>query len=110
MKDNKQNKDGINEYFEDREHIANTYVMRCFGIFMFLYFIVFLLNWFGIFIVDKTLMKAGFVPVLVIYFAVYLITKKISLSDRRTKYGILFSIILSFTIVGEPLRTMLYLL
>ena len=100
MKDNKQNKDGINEYFEDREHIANTYVMRCFGIFMFLYFIVFLLNWFGIFIVDKTLMKAGFVPVLVIYFAVYLITKKISLSDRRTKYGILFSIILSFTIVG----------
>ena len=67
MKDNKQNKDGINEYFEDSEHIANTYVMRCFGIFMFLYFIVFLLNWFGIFIVDKTLMKAGFVPVLVIY-------------------------------------------
>ena len=50
MKDNKENKDGINEYLEDREYMANTYVMRCFGIFMFLYFIVFLLNWFEIFI------------------------------------------------------------
>ena len=100
MKDNKQNKDGINEYLEDREYMANTYVMRCFGIFMFLYFIVFLLNWFGIFIVDKSLMKVGFIPVLVIYVAVYLITKRMSLSDHRTKYGILFSVILAFTIVG----------
>ena len=100
MKDNKQNKDGINEYLEDREYMANTYVMRCFGIFMFLYFIVFLLNWFGIFIVDKSLMKVGFVPVLAIYVAVYLITKRMSLSDRKTKYGILFSVILVFTIVG----------
>lgn len=103
MKDNKQKKDDINEYLEGREYIANTYVMRCFGIFMFLYFIVFLLNWFGIFIVDKSLMKVGFVPVLVIYFAVYLITKRISLSDRRIKYVILFSVILSFTIMGVTL-------
>lgn len=100
MGDKRRDKDDINVYLADREYIANKYVMKCFGVFMFLYFIVFLLNWFEIFIVDKSIMRAGFFPVLIIYVIVYLITKRISLSDSRTKYFILFSVILAFTIMG----------
>lgn len=96
----KQKKENINAYLEDREYIANTYVMRCFGITMILYFITFMLNIFGIFIIDQDVMRSGFIPSLLIYLVVYLITRQISLSDARTKYFILFSVILVFTIIG----------
>lgn len=97
---NRQKKDDINIYLEDREYTANTYVMRCFSVTMLLYFITFMLNVFGIFIIDQALMRSGFIPSLVIYFVVYLITRRISLSDSRTKYFILFSVSLVYTIIG----------
>ena len=84
----------------DREYIANTYVMGCFTVSMILYFITFLLNILNIFIIDKTLMLSGFVPSLVIYFIVYLITRRISLSDAKTKYFLMFSVLLVYTIIG----------
>lgn len=96
----KQKKDDINVYLKDTEHIANTYVMKCFTVTMALYFITFMLNVFGIFIIDQSVMRSGFIPSLVIYFVVYLITRQISLSDTKTKYFILFSVSLVYTIIG----------
>lgn len=100
MEVSRQKNDDIAVYIEDQEYIANTYVMKCFSISMILYFITFLLNVLGIFIIDKEVMRSGFIPSLIIYFVVLLITKKISLSDSRIKYFILFSVILVFTIIG----------
>ncbi|MBQ7781156.1 MAG: response regulator [Lachnospiraceae bacterium] len=92
--------DDISVYIEDREYIANTYVLRCFSVTMIIYFITFLLNILGIFVIDQRLMWQGFIPSLIIYLAVYLALKKISLSDERTKYFILFNVIVVFTILG----------
>lgn len=92
--------DDISVYIQDQEYIANTYVMKCFSVTMILYFITFLLNLAGVFIIDRGIMLQGFVPSLIIYFVVYLISKQISLSDKKTKYIILFSVILVFTIIG----------
>lgn len=92
--------DDISVYIEDQEYIANTYVMKCFSVTMVLYFVTFLLNILGIFIIDQKIMRQGFIPSLIIYFVVVLITKRISLSNKRTKYFILFSVILVFTIIG----------
>lgn len=99
----KKTKDDISIYLEDQEYIANTYVMRCFSIMMILYSLTFILNLLNIFIVDKRLMLLGYIPSLVIYFVVLFIKKQISLSDKKAKYFILFSIILVFTIIGISL-------
>ena len=45
-------RENIDKYIEDKEYIANTYVMRCFFISMIVYFIAFLLNSFDFFIID----------------------------------------------------------
>lgn len=92
--------DDISVYIENQEYIANTYVMKCFSVTMILYFLTFLLNICGIFIIDQSVMQSGFVPSLIIYVIVYLVTKKVSLSDIRTKYFILFCVVLMFTIIG----------
>lgn len=90
----------INSYIQDRQYIANTYVMKCFSVSMIIYFVVFLMNMLDIFIVDQKLMVLGFVPSVLVYLFVYMLTKRISLSDHRTKYFIMFNIILVFTLVG----------
>ncbi len=97
---NMQKNDDIGMYLNDKEYTANTYVMKCFTVTMILYFITFVLNLLGIFIIDKSVMRQGFIPSLVIYGIVFFITKKISLSDSRTKYFLLFSVILVYTIMG----------
>ena len=100
MKTNIRKKSEKNIHRNDREYIANTYVMGCFTVTMILYFFTFMLNILNIFIIDQSLMLSGFVPSLVIYFIVYLITRRISLSDAKTKYFLLFSVILVYTIIG----------
>ena len=100
MEPKKKQKDDIVVYLKDQEYIANTYVMKCFSVTMVVYVITFVLDLFGIFTIEQALMWKGFVPSLLIYVMVQLITKKISLSDKRTKYFILSSIIVVFTISG----------
>ena len=85
MNSNKKMNDDITVYIADKEYTANIYVMKCFTVTMILYFITFILNLLGIFIVDQSVMIQGFIPSLVIYFIVNLITRRISLSDNRTK-------------------------
>lgn len=87
----------------EEELTANKYVMHCFMVMMLLYSLGFFLNLFDVFIVDKKLMLAGYLPSMVTYFFVLIITKYIPLSDRRSKYFILFSIILVFTLMGISL-------
>jgi len=96
-------KDDIAVYLEDKEYTANTYVMKCFSITMVLYLITVILNVLGIFIVDQGLMRGGFLPSAVIYIIVYLVTRKVSLSDTRVKYFVLSGIILVYTIIGVTL-------
>ena len=41
---------------ENREYIANTYVMRCFTVTMLVYLATFLLNLIGVFTIEQELM------------------------------------------------------
>lgn len=100
MRMNIQKKNTINNFQNDREYIANTYVMKCLTVSMLLYFITFILNLLNIFIIDKSLMLMGFLPSLVICFTIYIITRKVPLSDPITKYLILFCGVLMYTIIG----------
>lgn len=93
-------KDDIMMYLKDQEYIANTYVMRCFTVTMIVYVITFFLNLAGVFTIEQSLMWKSFVPSLIIYILVKLVTKRISLSDKKTKYFILLSTIVVFTIIG----------
>ena len=80
MRETAKIKSEIIHEIENREYVANMHVMKCFSIAMFVYLIAFLLNAFDIFIIDKSIMKAGFIPSIIIYFIVLIITKCVSLS------------------------------
>ena len=100
MKNTVSESEALNNYFKEREYTANSYVMRCFSICMFIYLVCFLLNLFEIFIIDKEIMLMGFVPAVVIYLIMLIITKSVSLSSRKIKYFMLFCIISVFTFIG----------
>lgn len=100
MENIRKKSDDISVYIEDQEHIANTYVMKCFTVTMLVYTAAFILDLLGIFVVDKTLMWQGYVPSMLLYFIVCVALKFISPSSKKTKYFILFSIIVVFTIMG----------
>lgn len=100
MKSIKYEEENINNYIANREYIANTYVMRCFFISMVVYTVCFLLNLLDIFIVDKKIMLMGYLPSILVYLAMFGISKKVSLSSNKMKYFILFSIVSVFTLIG----------
>lgn len=85
---------------ENSEYIANTYVMRCFSVMMFVYLFIFLLNVVGVFVVEQDLMWKAFVSSVVMYFVVQFVSRKMSFSDPKTKYFILAGTIVVFTITG----------
>ena len=95
----KMKKEIVND-IKNREYVANMHVMRCFSVAICVYLIAFLLNVFDIFIIDKDIMKAGFVPSVITYLIVLLVTKRVSLANSKMKYFILFGTILVFTFVG----------
>lgn len=100
MKTVKNTKENFLSQQENEELTANKYVMHCFFVMMLLYSFTFLLNLLDVFIVDHKLMLSGYLPSMAIYFVVLIIVRFISLSDRRTKYFILFSIILVFSLIS----------
>ena len=87
-------------YSGNQEYIANTYVMRCFTVTMLVYLATFLLNLVGIFTIEQELMWKAFLPTVIVYLIVQVVSRFVSLSDRKTKYFILTSIISVFTITG----------
>ena len=95
--------DDISNYLEDKEYIANTYVMKCFSVTMLLHVITVVLNLLGVFIIDQRLMLGSLIPSALIYLIVQLVTRKISLSDTRAKYIILSGVLIVCTIIGVAL-------
>jgi len=93
----------INEYINDKEYIANKYVIKSFVITAYIYTVVLVLNLLGIFTVNQKVMVSGYVLSFVIYVIMLLVLKKLSLDDEKTKYFILFVIVLIFTIIEVSL-------
>ena len=100
MEENLNRSDDVALYINEHEYIANTYVMKCFAVSMILYFVTYMLNLLGVFVVKQDIMQWGFIPSLIIYVLVLVGVRYISLSDSRAKYFILFSVILVYTIIG----------
>lgn len=92
--------DDLAAYINDKEYIGNTYVMKCFMVCMAIYTFVFFLNIIGVFVIKQEIIASGYIFSAIIYVAVLITTKFISLSNPRTKYFILFNFILIFTIIG----------
>ena len=88
------------DYFENQEYIANRYVMKCFSVTMLVFTITFVLNILKIFIIQQELMMKAYIPSVIIYLLVQLFLRKVSLSNPKVKYIILFCIIAEFTIMG----------
>ena len=86
--------DDIAVYIKDREHIANSYVMRCFSVTMIVFTVAFVLNLLHIFVIEQRLMMCAYIPSLVIYFIMCVVARKMSSANWFKKYLILFSIIL----------------
>lgn len=95
-----QKNDDISIFIEDQEYIANSYVVKCFSVTMLVYTVAFLLNVLGVFVVNQSLMQNGYVLSLIIFLTVYFVTRRVSLSNRKLKYFILFGYILMLTIAG----------
>lgn len=99
MKDYKR-KDKNPILLQNQEYIANMYVMRCFSVTMTVYFLAFILNQTGVFIIEKELMWKAFVPSAIIYIIARIVSWKMPPTDMRTKYIILFCTVVMFTITG----------
>ncbi len=84
----------------NQEFLANTYVMRCLTVTMIVYLITFILNLTGVFTIEKELMCKGFFSGAAIYLLVQIVSRLISLSDKRTKYFILTCTVVLFSISG----------
>ena len=98
-----RNNDEISVYIENSEYIANKYVMRCFTVSILIYCITYVLNLLGVFIIDTEVMSAGFYPAVAVYAIVFLITRKLTFHNTKTKYLILSGNILSFTLIGSSI-------
>lgn len=96
---NKENNE-LPQYMENQDYLANLYVMKCYMVTMLVFTAAFVLNLLGIFIVEQKLMWRAYIPSLIIFVVVCIVSKVVSLSNRQLKYFILFSIISMFTIAG----------
>ncbi|MBE5937930.1 MAG: hypothetical protein E7265_07860, partial [Lachnospiraceae bacterium] len=93
MAENEKKTDEISVFIADREQMANKYVMKCFSVSMLIYAATFLLNVLGIFVVDREVMKRGFIPCVVVYIIIYIFTECVSLSNEKAKCFLLFGVI-----------------
>lgn len=92
--------DDIKVYMDDKEYIANNYVMSCFSVTILVYTAAFLLNLLGVFIIEQRLMIMGYIPSMIIYLVIYAVSKFVSFSNKKMKYFLMLSVILVFTIAG----------
>ena len=100
FKSKKGKNDEISVYIEDSEYIANKYVMRCFSVMMLVFTIAFVLNLADIFIIEQSLMLKAYIPSVVIYFIMFVVTRRVPLSNRKIKFFILLSVFTVLTIMG----------
>lgn len=100
MRKNTRKQNDISTYINDPEYVANMFVMKCFSATMLVFLATFLLNLFGIFILEQSLMWKSFLPCLGIYLFVQIGFRFVSLSDPKIKYYLMLSIIIFLTIMG----------
>ncbi len=100
----------VSSYIENSEYAGNKYVLKCFAITMAIYTCAFVLDLLDIFVVDKKVMAGGYIPSLIIFLIVNITCRYISLSNLKTKYFILFSVILVYTIMGVSITYHLVLI
>ena len=98
MQKNQKSNDDIAVYIEDRESIANKYVMKCFSVSMLIYVASFIMDMLGVFIIDKNIMAKGFIPSAIIYLIVVFLYKKTS--GPKLKYYIITSVMVVYTLMG----------
>ena len=82
MEESKSNYYDISAYIDNRDYIANKYVLKCFTVTMLIYTIAFVLNLLNIFVVDQKIMRSGFVPAAIIYFLLVIGLKGRDLSNE----------------------------
>lgn len=99
MEESKSNYYDISEYIDNREYIANKYVIKCFSVTMVIYTIAFILNILNIFVVDQKVMRAGYIPAFIIYWLVIIILKGKDLSNEKIKYFLLFMVVVVHTVM-----------
>ncbi len=92
--------DDISTYIENKEYIANKYVLKCFEITMLIYVLAYVLDMLNVFIIDYDVMTEGFVPSVIIYLFVFVLTQYVPLTNEKLKYLILFCVVAVFTIMG----------
>lgn len=96
----KRKKDEISEYIEDTEYVANKYVMRCFSVMMLVFTVAFVLNLAGVFVIEQSLMRKAYVSSVIIYGIMVVVTRLVSLSNRKLKFFIMLSVFAVLTIMG----------
>lgn len=95
----KEAESGILAYVADKEQTANRYVLRCFTISMLIYTVAYILNLLNIFIVDQKIFGTGYWASLAVYLIAMVIIRKIPLSNTKTKYLLLFEVMVVYTIM-----------
>ena len=93
-------REGVTDYIQEQESIANKYVMRCMAVTMLVYTITVVLNLLRIFVIDQSLMFQAYIPSLAIYLILCFVTKCVPMSSKNMKYIILFGVILFSTVSG----------
>ena len=99
MEESKSNYYDISEYIDNRERIANKYVLKCFSVTMFIYTIAFVLNLLNIFVVDQKIMRSGYVPALILFVILVISLKGRDLSNVKVKYYLLLVVVIVHTIM-----------
>ena len=99
MEETKSNYYDISAYIDNREYIANKYVIKCFSVTMLIYTTAFLLNVLNIFVVDQKIMRSGYIPALSIYLLLVIGLKGRDLSNEKIKYILLFTVVVVHTIM-----------
>lgn len=85
------------------EESANRYVMRCMAFTIAVFFLIWVLDMLGIFVVDRAIMSRGFFVSLGTFAILSLAYVIIGASNRQMKYWIMFLTIALTTIIGSTL-------
>lgn len=83
-----------------QEYTINNYVIWCFTVTALVFTLVFVLNLIGVFVVEQRLMMYAYIPSLIVYLIVLVVTRFVSLDDTRVKYFLLLGIATVLTIMG----------
>jgi len=91
------------EYLKDFELSANSFTLKAIGFTAALFGVVWLLNLLGVFIVEQSIMNAGFFGSVLIIIVTFAVARGMGLGNARTKYFALFFATLTFQFIAVML-------